>query len=77
MVLVAVGEDDPLDPLRVLPQVGEVGEDEVDAGHVGVGEHDPAVDEQDPVLDLDAGAVAPDLAEAAEKDDTDRGGHAE
>ena len=72
MVLVGVGEDDALDPVGVLPQVGEVGQDEVDAGHVGVGEHDPAVVDEDPALDLDADAVAADLAEPAEEDDPDR-----
>jgi hypothetical protein len=77
VVLVAVGENDALEALGVLPEVGEVGEDEVDAGHVGVGEHDPAVEEQDPVVDLDAGAVAPDLTEASEKDNAGRGGHGE
>ena len=47
MALVAMGEHDPLDALGMLPQVGEVGEDEVDAGHVGGGEHEPAVDEEE------------------------------
>ena len=71
VVLVAVGDDAALDPVGVLPQVGEVGQDQVDAGHVGVGEHQPAVEEHDPPVDLDAGAVAADLPEAAEEDDPD------
>ena len=41
-----------------LPRVREVGQDEIDAGHVGVGEHDPAVDDEDAIVDLDAEAVA-------------------
>ena len=72
VVLVAVGEHDGVDPVGVLAQVGEVGQDQVDPGHVGVGEHDPAVEDQDPPVHLDAGAVAPDLAQAAEEDDADR-----
>ena len=72
VVLVPVGEHDAVDAVRVLPEVREVGEDEVDAGHVGVGEHDPAVEDEDPAVDFDAGAVAADLAEAAEEDDADR-----
>ena len=60
------------DAVGVLAQIREVGQDEVDAGHVGLGEHDPAVDEQDAVVDLEAEAVAPDLAEPAEEDDLDR-----
>ena len=61
-----------LDAVGVLAQVGEVGQDEVDAGHVGVGEHDPAVDDEDAVVDLEAEAVAADLAEPAEEDDRER-----
>ena len=72
VVLVRVGEQDGFDPIGVVAEVGEVGQDEVDAGHVGVGEHDPAVDDQDPAVDLDAEAVPADLAEAAEKYDPDR-----
>ena len=75
VVFVRVGEQDRLDAIGVLTQVGEVGKHEVDAGHVGVGEHDPAVDEQDPLVDLDAAAVAPDLAQPAQKDDADRVAH--
>jgi hypothetical protein len=71
MVLVTVGEDDPFDALGVLPQVGEVGEDEIDPGHVGGGEHQPAVDEEDAALHLDAGAVPPDLPQSPEEDDAD------
>ena len=77
VVLVAVGDDAALDAVGVLAQVGEVGQHEVDPEHVGVGEHEPAVEEHDAVVDLDAGAVAPDLTEAAEEDDSNRGGHAE
>ena len=69
VVLVGVGEHDALDPVGVLAQVGEVGQDEVDAGHVGVGEHEPAVDDEDAPVDLEAEAVAPDLTQPAEEDD--------
>ena len=72
VVLVRVGEEHGLDPVGVLAQVGEVGEDEVDAGHVDLGEHDPAVDDEDAVLDLEAEAVPADLTEPAEEDDLDR-----
>ena len=56
-------------------QPGEVGQHEVDAEHVGVGEHEPAVEEQDAALDLDHGAVAADLAEAAEEGDVNGSWH--
>ena len=71
VVLVPVGQDDAVDPVGPLPQIGELGQDQVHAGHVGVGEHDAAVEDDDAAVDLDAGAVAADLPEPAEKDDTD------
>src|SRR5690606_8013467 len=52
-----------------------VGQHEVDPEHVEVGEHEPAVDEDDLVLELDGGAVAADLPEAAEERDLDRLSH--
>ena len=69
VVLVGVREHHALDPVGVLAQVREVGQDEVDAGHVGVGEHEPAVDDEDAPLDLEAEAVPPDLAQPAEEDE--------
>ena len=71
VVLVAVGQDDPVHPVPTVLQVGELGQDQVDAGHVGFGEHDPAVEDDDPPLDLYAGTVAADLAQSAEEDDPD------
>ena len=65
-----------VDAVGVLAQVGEVGQHEVDAVHVGTGEHQPAVDEQDAAVVADAlldrHAVAADLPEPAEEDDADR-----
>ena len=69
VVLVRVGEHDALDPVGVLAEVREVGQDEVDAGHVGLGEHEPAVDDEDAPLDLEAEAVPADLAQPAEEDE--------
>ena len=62
----------PSIPVGVFPEVGEVGQHQIDAGHVEVGEHEPAVEEHDAPVDLDAGAVAADLPEAPEEDDPDR-----
>jgi hypothetical protein len=72
VVLVPVGQDDAVDPVGPLPEIGELGQDQVDAGHVGIGEHDAAVEDDDAAVDLDTGAVTTDLAESSEKDDTDR-----
>jgi hypothetical protein len=75
VVLVAVGDDRPVDPVGVVAQVGEVGQHQVDPEHVHVGEHQADVEQQDAPADLDAGAVAPDLAQAAEERDRDRLSH--
>ena len=68
MVLVAVGEDDPEHLLVLSEQVADVGDDEVDAGHVLAGEHQAGVDDQDLVVPLQGPHVAADLAEPAEGD---------
>src|SRR5450755_365270 len=72
VVLVPVGQDDAVDLVGVVTQVGELGQDQVDARHVGVGKHDAAVEDDDAPVDLDTGAVAPDLPEPAQEDDPDR-----
>ena len=66
MVLVAVGEDDRLDVVGALAQVGEVGQHEVDPVHLGGREHQPGVDDDDAAVVLDHGHVLADLAEAAQ-----------
>ena len=75
MVLVAVGQDDAAHRLPVLLQVRDVGDDEVDAEHLGLGEREAAVDDEDLVVDLDDGDVLADLAHPAERDDAQRIGH--
>ena len=52
-----------------VPDRLEVGEDQVDAGVVVLGEQHPAVDDQQPAVVLEDGHVATDLAEPAERDD--------
>ena len=69
VVLVAVREDDRAQ--RAAFEVGEVGQDEVDAEVLVAREGEPRVD-HDPVLAvLEDGHVLPDLAEAAERDDSE------
>ena len=47
VVLVAVGEEDPADRGRALGEVLEVGDDGVDAGHLGGREEHPRVEQQE------------------------------
>ena len=69
VVLVAVGDEDGADLVLVLAQVGDVGDDEVHAGHVLFGEHNPGVDDDDVVAVLKGHHVLADFAEAAQGDD--------
>ena len=48
VVLVAVGENDGLDGVQPVPDVVEVGQDQVDAGLEVLGEQHPAVDDEQP-----------------------------
>jgi hypothetical protein len=68
VVLVPVGNDDAPDAVELVPQVGHVGDHEVDAEHLVLGEHHAGVDGDDVVAGLDHHHVAADLAEAAERD---------
>ena len=72
MVLVAVGEDDRVDVLGSLPQIGEVGEHEVDAELIRRREHQPGVDDHDAAVVLDDHHVLPDLPEPAQGQDPQR-----
>ena len=69
VVLVAVGEHDRLDVVEPVQDRREVGQDQVDAGLVDVGEQHSAVDDQQLAAVLEDGHVAADGAEPAERDD--------
>ena len=69
VVLVAVGEHQRLDVVEAVPDRLEVGEDQVDARVVLLGEQHAAVDDQQPAVVLEDGHVPADLAEPAERDD--------
>src|SRR5690606_14175964 len=68
VVLVPVGKDPALDLVRILDDPVDLGDEDVHAEHVGVGEGQPAVDEEDLVLVLEGEHVLPDLAHAPEGD---------
>src|SRR5438128_12191682 len=63
-------QDDGLEPVRVLPEVLEVGQDQIDAGELCTREGETAVDDEDPTLQLEAGHVPADLADASQKNET-------
>ena len=65
VILVPVGEDDAVDLVGALSQVRELRQDQVHPGHVRVGEHDAAVEDDDAAVDFDAGTVATPISPAA------------
>ena len=71
MVLVAVRDHERLDRVDVLAQVREVGQDEVDAHHLGRREPQAAVDDDDPAVVLDDRQVLADLADASQREDAE------
>ena len=72
VVLVGVGDEERPDLVAALLEVGDVGDDEVDAEHLLVGEHQPAVDDDDVVAVLEDVHVLADLPHPAERDDAER-----
>ena len=72
VILVAVRQDQRLDLAAPRLEVGQVGDDQVDAEQIGVGEHDAGVDEDGRVLPRDGHHVHAELAEAAKRHDLER-----
>ena len=72
VVLVGMGDEERLDLGAAFLEIGDVGDDEVDAEHLLVGEHQPAVDDDDVVAVFEDVHVLADLAHPAERDDAER-----
>src|SRR3990172_2013672 len=64
-----MGDEEGLDVGLLVPEIGDVGDDEIDAEHLLVGEHQAAVDDDDVVAVLEDEHVLADLAHPAERDD--------
>ena len=75
MIFVTMGGHASDDAVGVLAQPREVGQNQIDAMHVGIGEHQAAVDQQDAVVLFDGHAVPADLPQPSEEDDADRCRH--
>ena len=69
VVLVAVGEDDPANPLAILDEIGNIGNHDIDAEQFGFGEHQAGVDDNNIVAPANGHAVHTELAEAPQRDD--------
>ena len=75
VVFVAVREEDPEHLTAAVQQVGDVRQDEVDAKHVLLREHEPGVDHDNLALPLQRPHIDADLAEAAEREIPEPGAH--
>jgi hypothetical protein len=69
VILMAVRQHAADDLVGPFVHPREVGQNNVDAEHVVVGKHEPAVEQQDLVLVLERRAVASDLSQAAQERD--------
>ena len=72
VVLVAVGEDDAQHAVLVLHDVGEVGQHQIDAEHLVVGEHEAGVDDENGVAVLQDHHVLADGPQSPEGYDFER-----
>ena len=72
VILVTVGEHQGDDVVESVLDVVEVGQDEIDARLVLLGEEDTAVDDEQFAVNLEDGHVAADLAEAPQGHDAHR-----
>jgi len=70
VVFVAVRKEDAEYLFFRLHQVGDVRQDEVDAGHVLLRKHQAGIDDQDLVVPLEGPHVDADLPETAEREVT-------
>merc|ERR1711969_497646 len=68
VILVAMGQDDRVDVVHPVFDVGEVRQDQVDAGLCVLGEQHTTVDDQQPTVVLEHRHVAADLADPAQRD---------
>ena len=69
VVFVTVGEDDAAHALAIFDEVGDVGDNDVDAEQFGFGEHHSGIDDDDVIAPAHGHAVHAEFAEAAERHD--------
>ena len=68
MVFMAMGNQDAPDFIAMFPQIGEVGDDDINSRHPFIGEGHAAVDDEDVVAVLEDGHVLADLPHSAQGD---------
>ena len=70
MIFVTVGQDDAGDLIPAFGDRGNIRDHQVDAEHVGLGEHQTAVDDQQAACRLDDHHVQADFTEPAQRQNT-------
>ena len=73
MVLMSVGQKDTANAILVFLQIGNIGNDQINARHILVGKSHTAVDHDNILIALDRRYVFTDLTQAAKRNDADLG----
>src|SRR5215472_7049034 len=68
VILMAMGEDNGADQGAVFYEKADIGDDDVDAEELFLGEHEAGVDDDDVVTETEGEAVHAELAQPAERD---------
>jgi hypothetical protein len=69
VILMAMRKDDGADEGTVFDEIADVGDDDVDAEELFLGEHQAGVNDDDVVAETEGEAVHAEFAQAAERDD--------
>ena len=72
MVFVAMSDEEGLDLVSVVFEVGVIGDDVIDAGEVGLRETDAGIDHDKRTVALEAVGVLPDFPESSERVNANR-----
>jgi hypothetical protein len=71
VVFMTVGQQDAVDLVFALEEPGEIRNDDVNAEHVWLGEHDTTVNEHNAAINFNCCAISPDFAEATQEHHSD------
>ena len=73
MILVSVGQQDTADPIRILFQIRNIGDNQIYAKHIIVGERKTAVHDDHVVTVFQNGDIFADLVQAAQHHNAELG----
>jgi len=67
MILVPMRQDDAANKVAIFQQIRNIGDNNIDAQQLGLGKHEPAIDNNDVIAVADGHAVHAELAHPAER----------